>query len=77
MALLTRDACRHQLGVGSVNAHTDCGGVVINCFKQSLGKCQYFTAILSKLSDSKPMNGINITPMGIMLVIVSFIGTEL
>ncbi len=36
LALLTRDECWHHLGLRGVNAHTDCGGVAINSYKQAL-----------------------------------------
>ncbi len=34
--LLTRDEGRHYLGLRGVNVHADCGGVVVNSFKQAL-----------------------------------------
>ncbi len=36
LALLPRDECLHHLGFESANVHADCGGVVVNYFKQVL-----------------------------------------
>ncbi len=36
MVLLTRDQSWHHLGFGSVNVHTNCCGMAVNCFKQAL-----------------------------------------
>ncbi len=35
MALLARDECLHQLGLRG-EVHTNCGGVIMNIFKQTL-----------------------------------------
>ncbi len=36
LALHTRDEYLHYLGFRGINAHADCCGMVVNCFKQAL-----------------------------------------
>ncbi len=45
LALLTRYKCLHHLGLRGVNVHTDCGGMVDNCFNQGISEVRHVDVV--------------------------------